>query len=239
MKKLLFVLCTVLVASLMSVNAQNLKSILKKHYEAVGQSKLNQAEAVVINGKISQMGMELPFIIYQKRPGKVKFEATYQEMKLVQSFDGENGWSINPMVGPSPTDMGISEKKAMKSMGEMEGRLYNWKKKKYKLSYEGTEDLDGAKMYKIKVITPDEATETYFINSDTYLISKVDSKEKAQGMEVEATKILSDYRDIQGYKVPFKTETLMMGQSAGDMEVISFEFKKAGEVADELFAKPK
>jgi hypothetical protein len=184
------------------------------------------------------MGMELPFVVYQKRPCKVKFEATYQEMQLVQSFDGKIGWAINPMSGPEPIDMGVSEVKSMKSMAEIDGRLYNWKKKKYKVSYEGTEDFKGEKLFKIKVVTPDEIEETYYLNSSTYLISKVDSKEKVQGMDVESTKILSDYRDINGYKVPFKTETLMMGESAGDLVITSFEFKSAAEVPDSLFSKP-
>jgi hypothetical protein len=238
MKRLSIILLAFLLSSAMTTNAQNLKSILKKHFVAVGQDKINKAEAVVINGKISQMGMELPFTVYQKQPGKVKFEAVFQEKKLVQVFDGKDGWAISPMYGGRTVDMGASEKKTMKSMAEMEGRLYNWKKKNYKVNYEGVEDFEGAKLYKIKVVTPDEITETYFINSDTYLVTKVNSKEKAQGIEVESTKIFSDYRDINGYKVPFKTETLIMGQSAGDLVITDFVIKSAGEVPDSLFLKP-
>lgn len=239
MKRLIIVLSVLLLSSAATLTAQNLKSILKKHYAAVGQPAINAAEAVVINGKINQMGMELPFVIYQKRPGKVKFEATFQDMQLVQAFDGENGWAINPMSGPEPTDMGVTEKKTMQSMAEIEGRLYNWKKKKYKVSYEGDESIEGVKTHKVKVITPDGDSETYYIDSNTSLIAKVDSKSKVQGMDVEATKVYSDYKDSNGYMVAFKTETFMMGQAAGELYIVNFEIKKGAEISDEIFMKPK
>lgn len=238
MKRILLTFSAFIFTFMFSANAQNLKSILNKHFAAVGQKVINQAEAVIINGKISQMGMELPFVIYQKKPGKVKFMATFQDMSLVQAYDGKTGWAINPMSGPDPIDMGVSEKKTMQSLAEMEGRLYNWKKKKYKVNYVGIDESDGTKAYKIKILTPDEITETYYIDSDSYLINKVDSKEKVEGIDVESTKKLSDYRDIQGYKVAFKTETIMMGESAGDMEIVSFVFKNASEVPESLFVKP-
>ena len=238
MKKAFLFFPVLLLAIFLPANGQNVKSILKKHFEAVGQSAIVQAEAIVITGKISQMGMELPFTVYQKKPGKVRFDAVFEDKNLIQAFDGEKGWTVNPMSGPEPVDMGISEVKNMKSMAEIEGKLYNWKKKKYKVSYEGTEDFGGVNMYKLKVITSDEETMTYFISTDDYLISKVDAKNKVQGMDVESSKIYSDYREIQGFRFPFKNETFMMGQSAGDLEILSFEIKKAKDVDDKLFVKP-
>jgi hypothetical protein len=223
---------------LTTLNAQNLKSILKNHYAAIGLTNINQAEAVLMVGKINQMGMELPFITYQKRPGKARFEASFQEMKIIQAYDGNKGWAINPMMGHEPTDMGSSEIKVMKDMAEIEGRLYNWKKKKYKVAYEGDEDYQGVKTFKIKVVTPDEDIETYYIQSDNYLVAKMDSKNKIQGMEVESTKIFTDYRDVSGCEMPFKSEILMMGKSALEMVITSFEIKKASEVPDEIFVKP-
>jgi outer membrane lipoprotein-sorting protein len=238
MKKAYFILSVLLASSIMTVNAQNLKSILKKHYSAVGQTAINQAQAVVITGQISQMGMELPFALTQKRPGKARFEATFQEMKLIQAYDGKKGWAINPMSGPDPIDMGVSEAKSMERIADIEGSLYNWKKKGYKASYEGTEDFNGESTYKIKVILSEDETETYFINATTYLISKVDSKAKVEGLDVESTKILSDYREVQSYKLAFKTETIMMGEAAGEMIITGFEIKKPEEVSDELFVRP-
>ncbi len=238
MKRLSIILLAFLLSSAMTSNAQNLKSILKKHYSAVGQNKINQVEAVVIYGKINQMGMELPFVFYQKRPGKVKFEATFQEMQLVQAFDGKDGWAINPMSGPEPVVMGISEKKTMQTMADIDGRLYNWKKKKFKVKYEGNEDFEGVTMYKIKLEASEDDIETYYIHSGTYLISKVDSKNKVQGMDVEASKIYTDIRDIDGIMVPFKIETFMMGQEAGELIITGFEIKSAGEIPDSIFIKP-
>jgi hypothetical protein len=134
--------------------------------------------------------------------------------------------------------MGVSEIKVMKDMAEIEGRLYNWKKKNYKVTYEGEEDYEGTKTYKIKLVTPNNDIETYYISSVSNLIVKMDSKNEIQGMEVESTKIFTDYRDVQGCQFPFKTEFVAMAQSTAEMIMTSIEFKKASEVSDELFVKP-
>ncbi len=238
MKKLLIILSVFILSSGISGNAQSVKSILKKHYAAIGQSRINQAEGAVMKGVINQMGMELPFAMYYKKTGKVRFEASFQEMKIIQAYDGKIGWMINPMSGPSPSDMGVSETKAVKDMGEFEGRLYNWKKKNYKVTYEGDEDYNGVKVHKIKLVTSDEVTEVYYINSNSFLVEKIDSKAKMQGLNVESTKTVSDYRTIDGSLMPFKMEISMDGQSNVVMDITSFEFKKASEIEDSLFTKP-
>ncbi|MCB8995648.1 MAG: hypothetical protein H6538_08570 [Bacteroidales bacterium] len=238
MKKLFSIIPGLLLLLFIPLNAQSLKSVLKGNYEATGQKNILDAEAIIINGTISQMGMEMPFIITQKSPDKVRFESSFQNMEIVQAFNGEKGWSINPMVGPDPIEMGKSEVKNLKAMSEKEGRLYNWKKKKYKLSFEGTEEGDSVPLYKVKVITPLGDEETYFINSKTNLVYKVDAKTTVQGNQIEATRYLSDYHDINGFMVPFTMETEMMGQSMGTLNFTSYEIKKASDIQDSIFEMP-
>jgi len=238
MYRIILIICLSLLTVLESAQAQSLRSILRKHYSAVGNKAIRKAEAIVYTGKLSQMGMELPFSVYQKRSGKVKFEATYQGMKLLQVYNGKDGWAIDPMSSPKLIEMGTDEKKTMENMAEIGGRLYNWKGKKYKVSYEGNEDFGGVKMFKIKLKVSDDDTENYYINSNTYLIDKVDSKKIVQGMKIETTSVFSDYRDIKGYRAAFKIATYMMGQESGEIEIFTYEIKKAEELPDTIFEKP-
>lgn len=43
-----------------------------------------------------QGGIKIPFIQYAKRPGKVRLETTFQDLTLIQTFNGTEGWMINP-----------------------------------------------------------------------------------------------------------------------------------------------
>jgi len=102
-KTLLSIFVTIL--SVVFVNAQDLglNEILKKHFEAGGQEKLSKVSTIKMTGKISAQGMEMPFTMYQKRPNKLRFEATMQDMKMVQAFDGTNGYTISPWTGSGIT----------------------------------------------------------------------------------------------------------------------------------------
>jgi len=238
MKKLFFILTVLLLSVSISGNAQSVKSILKGHYAAIGQSVINKAEGAVMTGKINQMGMELPFSVTYKKPGKVRFEASFQEMKIVQAYDGKIAWMINPMTGGAPTELGVSETNAVKAMGEFEGRLYNWKKKGYKVTYVGEEDYKEGKVYKIHVVMPDQSEELYFINTKSYLVEKIDSKSKVQGLDMESTKFVTDYRKIDGALMPYKIEIVVAGQGSVIMDITEFKLKTAAELEDSLFSKP-
>lgn len=238
MKKLFFIISVLLLSISISSQAQSVKSILKSHYAAVGQAVINKADGAVMTGNINQMGMELPFSVTYKKPGKVRFEASFQDMKIVQAYDGKIAWMINPMTGGTPTELGVSETNAVKDMGEFEGRLFNWKKKGYKVEYVGEEDYKDGKVYKIHVVMPDQSEELYFINSKSYLVEKIDSKSKIQGLDMESTKTISDYRNIDGSMMPFKTEISVAGQGSVIMDITDFKFKTAAELEDSLFAKP-
>ncbi|MCD4736409.1 MAG: hypothetical protein K8R53_10215, partial [Bacteroidales bacterium] len=107
MKKLfstLFALCMVLSVNL---QAQDLEEILENHFDVVGQEKLATINTIKMTGNIVQGGMELPFLMYMSRPLKIKMEISIQGQKMIQAFNGESGWYINPMAGTlDPQDMG-------------------------------------------------------------------------------------------------------------------------------------
>ena len=54
---------------------------------------------VYMEGKVSQMGTEMPMIISVKKPDKVKVVITYSGMDIITTFDGEKGYMVNPLAG--------------------------------------------------------------------------------------------------------------------------------------------
>ena len=65
------ILSIFLVASAMLVNGQTLTldEILANHYKAIGQDRLAKVNSITMTGKQSMQGMELPFVLKEKRPG--------------------------------------------------------------------------------------------------------------------------------------------------------------------------
>jgi hypothetical protein len=56
------------------------------------------------------------------------------------------------------------------------------------------------------------------------------------GVETELVAQMSDYRDIEGYLIPFKTEQTFNGQTG--MTMIYDEVKFNEQIDDSIFVKP-
>ena len=79
--------------------AQSVEEILKEHFSAIGQDNMLKLNTQRLSGKMVQSGLEIPFIQMGKRPAKVRVEGTFQDLTFIQTFNGKEGWSINPFAG--------------------------------------------------------------------------------------------------------------------------------------------
>ena len=94
MKKIIITIMSLAIFTVGPTYAQDLQSILDKHFKAIGQEKVLKVQTQVSTGKILQMGMEIPFKSITKRPGKAYMEMDLQGTKVVTAFDGVKGWAI-------------------------------------------------------------------------------------------------------------------------------------------------
>ena len=220
-----------------SLIAQDLDEILSNHFETVGQDNLLKVKTMTMTGKMIQQGMEFPMIMQMKRPLKVKMEISVQGQKIITSFDGDNGWTINPMMGSlDPQDLGPDQVKEMKEMGDMDGELYNYEEKGYQLEYIGEEEMEGTPTYKIKVTKKDGDESIYFMDAESYVIIKMESTRTIQGVEQKFEQFPGNYKMIDGMAFPFTISSGMGGQVFLEIVIDSVEIDK--EIPDSLFIKP-
>lgn len=237
MKKLISIVCTTLFAAFSAINAQDLKEVIQNHFDAIGQDKVVEARSVVMHGKILQMGMELPIVMYTMKPNNFRMEAEFQGNKMIQAFDGENGWAVIPWTGNTePQDMGPDEIKQMKQRGDLEGDFYRWQEKGYTVSLEGQEDMEGTPAYKIKVLKPESDETIYYIDSESFMILKTISKTMMQGTEVVSNVSFSNYKMVEGMAMAFTMEMEVNGQSAGQLVFEKVEVNP--ELDKDIFKKP-
>ncbi|MCX6246019.1 MAG: outer membrane lipoprotein-sorting protein [Bacteroidetes bacterium] len=239
MKKKLVLLFVVSFLGSMIARAQEAKldDILYAYYKAIGLEKMKDWQTISGSGKTIAGGVEYPFKMITKRPGKLRIEAEIQGMRMIQAFDGTKGWSIVPWSGSSdPQEMTSDEIKGMKSQADIEGSLYNWKEKGHTAELIGKEDLDGSPVYKIKLTRADGDIENYFIDAETYLPVKVSSVTKIQGNEAESESYLSNYREFNGVLMASAITSKYKGQTISQVEIEKMEVDLP--VSDSLFMKP-
>jgi outer membrane lipoprotein-sorting protein len=236
MKKLSVLIITLFVAA-SSFYAQTLEEVLQKYYKAVNQEKLNTVQTVTVSGKVLQGGMEIPMTIMQKRPTKFRTEATFQGMNILSGYDGEIGWMINPFMGQTEAQPMTEEQlEQTKDQADIDGYLYNYEKKGFTLELLPQEDMDGTKVYPIKVTKKNGDVVNNYLDAENYIVLKTKAKVKMMGVETEAETYFSNYKPVDEMIFPFNIETKAGGQTAVQIVFDSVEFNK--EVADSLFVMP-
>jgi len=237
MKKMSALLSAIFLLSIMPVQSQSVDEILKEHFAAIGQEKLIKTNTQKLTGKMLQSGIEIPIIQMAKRPNKVRMEGTFQSLTFVQTYNGKEGWSVNPFAGiAEPQPMTADELKSMGYQADMDGMLWNWKEKGFTVTYEGKEDMEGTSCFKIKLVTKEGDSFVYYLDSDSYIMIKSTTKVKVMGNETEADTYYSNYMQVEGLAVPGKIESKMNGQVMMTMVIEKVEINT--DLNDSLFEKP-
>ncbi len=217
--------------------AQDLDEILEAHFEAVNQDAVVSLKGMHITGKSGRGGQEFDFELWQKRPGMFRMEVDIQGMKMIQVYDGEKGYLVAPWTGTmAPQEMGETEANQMKEQADIDGDLWDWKEKGSILTLEDSEDFEGTEVFVLKIIKENGDVKTYFLDADSYLPIKVESKIQMQGAEVKVEAFMSNYKEVDGMVTPFYIENRMDGQVVSSITIEEVIFNP--EFADDLFNKP-
>lgn len=236
MRKSIFTTLAIIIAALFSfTQAQTIDDILAKHFKAVGQDNLIAAKSFTVKAKLSQMGMEMPMEMKIKKPDMFLTIVNMQGEKMIQAFDGEKGWMIAPWLSAEPVELNGEQLQQAKNQANLEGELYNYKKKGSTADFAGKVNLDGKEAYRIKLTTSDGNAKDYFIDAETYLISKVKATISAQGQTVDVEQIMSDYKTIDGITTAMKIETK---SPMGSGFIIMEEVKYNENFDDSIFKQP-
>jgi outer membrane lipoprotein-sorting protein len=237
MKKTIIILITLTVFSAGSSFAQDLQKILDKYFETAGQQKLLTIKSLVSSGKTIQMGMEMPFKTYQKRPNKSRLEIEIQGSMMVMAFDGQNGWAIQPWTGSlDPVDLAGMELASVKELADLDGALWDYKKKGHQLELMGKDAFEGNEVYVLKLTRKDGDISTFYVDSEKFVTLKMVNKAVVEGQEVVMEMHMKDYQEVDGIKYPFTTEQRMNGQVFMTINIEEVSFNE--ELADDLFTKP-
>ena len=88
----------------------------------------------------------------------------------------------------------------------------------------------------LKLTKKNGIVDHYYLDKESYYITRVETTAPVNGMETEVVALMSNYNDVDGYKMPFTTEQQFGGQTG---MVIHFDEVKINiKVDDSIFSKP-
>jgi outer membrane lipoprotein-sorting protein len=223
-----------------SVQADEVTDILEKCYKATGgKDKINNIESVKIKGTMDMTAQGISVAIYyvSKKP-KMYMENEYMSMKLTAGYDGQDVWSINPMVGNEPQV--LSGPDAEMTKAQLEGFLNmaalpfdNYVEQGIQAEYKGIQEIDGKSCHTISFIETDGSSADVFFDSVTYLMYKTQQEMNGQKVETFITDRLKNKGIIYPKSIEIKTDGVVT------QKLTFSEIDTNFDVDDNIFKMPK
>jgi hypothetical protein len=233
-------LAALVVPSASAARAATVDEIVAKHFEAQGGvEKLKKVQTWRMTGKMTMgAGMEAVVTMERKRPATSRLEFSAGGMTGVRVVNGANSWQLMPFMGQAaPEPLRGEELADAVEQADFDGPLMDWKAKGHTLELAGTEPVEGADAFKLKLTRKGGKVEYLYLDAETYLTVKREAKRFIRGSEVEGEAWLSDYKEVAGMMVPFTTSQGMKGSER--RQAMSFDKIEADVAIDGArFAMP-
>ncbi len=210
--------------------------VIKKHLLAKGQKALLKKKTRKQTGTFNQRGARGDFTMIVKRSNKYFFRIEFDGKKTTQAYNGEVAWRFAPYTDVEPKIVRGKQYEFMKEKANMDGLLYNWKEEGLMVEPMGVVEIENRKAYKIKLSKIDRDYDFYYIDTQKYLVIKIEHHKYIGEKEISASMYLGDYRNVEGVMVAHKIINLSKGQPISEINVEKTVFNE--EIRDVIFELP-
>jgi photosystem II stability/assembly factor-like uncharacterized protein len=188
-------------------------TILARYVEARGgAAKLGNIRSLRVTGTArfddGDFVVEAAYGAVYMRPGSVRLEFTIQGLTGVDAYNGTEAWSTEPFGGRrDPFRKSSDEAKALAHEADLDGPLVDWRAKGNRVDYLGTEDIDGTRAHKLRVIRKDGDVEYRYLDPDAFLETRIVTESHIRGALRISETDLGDYGEVAGVWMPFSIES--------------------------------
>lgn len=237
MKRSLIILIAMVAA--VALQAQTADEIITKYYENTGGiDNWKTLKATKMVGLMSMGGMEFMGTIYNAAPNRMRVEVDVQGQQIVQAYDGETAWWINPFMGSADPQKMPADMAEQMTEEEFEAPFINYKEKGNTVELVGDADVEGTPTFEIKLTKKNGDVEFYYFEKENFVPIMVKKTVKSGQMKGQFSETyLSDYQEVGSLIFPHFMDSKMGGQSVQKITIKSIELNPA--VEDAFFSMPK
>lgn len=210
--------------------------VLEKSVEMRGGRKaFERITTTVIKGivEMTNQGLKGTLEIYAKSPNKLlaiqRFEGI-GEFKM--GYDGKVGWSLDPIQGLRQLEG--TELAQLKREATFNADL-RWRELYKKVTLVGTRKVGQRNAYVIRLVPTLGKPVTHYYDTKTFLLLRIDSVQEGPQGEIPMESYLTDYRTVDGVKIPFVTRQRL---PVGELVVRIQQLQTNVSLPDSFFTKP-
>ncbi|MEL6190660.1 MAG: hypothetical protein AAFR66_01360 [Bacteroidota bacterium] len=238
MRSITFLFLSLLTVGFTFSQDSTAQQVLEKYRINAGGEELWEAlESITFQGSIILGEETYPIKITQVKPNLQRVEMVIREDTVIQAFDGQRAWMLNPLNGnPSPSFLPEDQLLEWQS-NSLDNNLFKTEEKGLTPTLLGKIKVDDRDAYMLSLANQEQILEFYFIDPDLYrptLNRKIISTGPARGQRLET--YMSDYRETEGYMLPYTLETRINDQLIQQITWETIEVQQ--EVDTRLFIYP-
>jgi outer membrane lipoprotein-sorting protein len=182
----------------------------------------------------------LPIVVKLKRPNKSRLEIDVQGHRMVQAFDGKNGWKMRRFQGQDivapygPDDLASAH--AWERVASPP--LIDHAREVMRVKLDGTEAVDGAPAYRLTLVRSDRSEQHVWVDAKSFLdVMYDDNLRRDNGEVLTIATHYRDYRTVDGVKVPTSIE-VVAGGAQGSRKMVFKDVAINPSLADAVFSRP-
>jgi hypothetical protein len=195
-------LCALLLGLAARADAYTAEELVAKNLEARGgATALAAVKTVRRSGQLIVNGGQRTYGIVEtrRRPDSIRDEATLQGLTQVSSYDGKEGWKVDPFQGrKEPERTSPDDLKGLIEDAPIGGPLEDYKARGATLEYAGTEDIDGTAAHKLKLTRKDGDVQYVYLDPDHFLEIRIESQRNVRGVKRTVVTDLGEYEKVSG-----------------------------------------
>lgn len=179
----------------------------------------------------------VPFVMYQRAPAQM---ATIADIagagEINRGNDGTHAWESISFMGPrllSGPELEESNRESMIAADLHADELYK------SIECVGIEPVGAEECYRVELITKAGGARTHYYSKATGLLVRMSLMVKTQLGQAKSDSTVSDYRDVGGIKMPFKTVAKVSLGLTNQLTVTLTSIEHNVPIEDAKFAPPK
>jgi hypothetical protein len=192
-----------LVVTAVQATSRKAEKIVSRHLSAIGGRKLKSAAALRAVGTAEFRGMTVPITLWKERPDRSRLELSMLGHDIVQAYDGEVAWWINPIAGAvEPAEMPEDFAREMILWSDFDGPLVDHSRKRHAIDYLGEEAINTGPAHKLQVAARNGAEIHVYIDSKTFFEVKRTHTQIFKGVPMSVDTYFSGFADAGGVIAP-------------------------------------
>lgn len=201
-----------------------------------GLERIRAVGGLTMRGVIKANGADVPVTITTHRPHFFRQEVKVQGATIIQGFDGEHAWTLNPLVAPTAQKLPDEQARRMRDQADFDGPLVESDRKGITIAYDKFERIEGRSAHCLRVTRLDGPLQRLCLDAETgrEIRSSVEIDDEGQKARVDT--MFADYREVSGLTLPFRVRTLVDGRPQSQLVIDTVEFSP--ELDASLFRMP-